>query len=139
MGGDEFCVLSPIENHDAGTDLIARTTAALTEWGEGFTIDCSFGAVVLREDCSTVEEALTLADRRMYENKRSGRISAGRQATDVLLRALAEHHPDLEGHLNGVTELAVTAARKLGLDPTAVEHIRLVAQLHDIGKVAIPK
>jgi two-component system, cell cycle response regulator len=30
------------------------------------------------------------------------------------------------------------AFRKLGLDPTAVEHIRLVAQLHDIGKVAIP-
>jgi two-component system cell cycle response regulator len=138
MGGDEFCVLSPIENHDAGAELVARTTAALAEWGEGFTIDCSFGAVVLREDCSTVEEALTLADRRMYENKRSGRISAGRQATDVLLRALAEHHPDLEGHLDGVTELAVTAARELGLDPTAVEHVRPVAQLHDIGKVAIP-
>jgi two-component system cell cycle response regulator len=138
MGGDEFCVLCPVENDDAGTDLIARTTAALAEWGEGFTIDCSFGAVTLREDCATVEAALTVADSRMYENKRSGRISAGRQATDVLLRALAEHHPDLKGHLDGVTELAVTAARELGLDPTAVEHIRLVAQLHDIGKVAIP-
>ena len=138
MGGDEFCVLSPVENHDARTDLIARTTAALAEWGEGFTIDCSFGAVVLREDCSTVEEALTLADRRMYENKRSGRTSAGRQATDVLLRALAEHHPDLKDHLDGVAELAVATARELGLDPAAVEHIRMVAQLHDIGNVAIP-
>ena len=138
MGGDEFCVLSPVENRDAGADLIARTTAALAEWGEGFTIDCSFGAVVLREDCSTVEEALTVADRRMYDNKRSGRVSAGRQAADVLCQALAEHHPDLEGHLDGVTELAVMAAGALGLDPTEVEHIRLVAQLHDIGKVAIP-
>ena len=138
MGGDEFCVLSPVEHHDGGTDLIARTTAALAEWGDGFSIDCSFGAVVLGEDCSTVEEALSIADRRMYEHKRSGRTSAGRQATDVLLRALAEHHPDLADHLDGVTELAVAAARELGLDPAAVEHIRLVAQLHDIGKVAIP-
>jgi two-component system, cell cycle response regulator len=138
MGGDEFCVLSPIEPHDGGSDLITRTTAALAEWGDGFSIDCSFGAVVLGEDCSTVEQALTVADRRMYEHKRSGRTSAGRQATDVLLRALAEHHPDLADHLDGVTELAVAAARKLALDPAAVEHIRLVAQLHDIGKVAIP-
>ena len=138
MGGDEFCVLAPAENHDGGAELIARTTAALTEWGDGFTIDCSFGAVVLGEECSTVEEALSVADRRMYQNKRSGRISAGRQAADVLRRALAEHHPDLEGHLDGVTELAVTAAGALGLDPTELEHIRLVAQLHDIGKVAIP-
>jgi two-component system, cell cycle response regulator len=74
----------------------------------------------------------------MYENKRNGRTSAGRQATDVLLRALAEHHPDLKDHLDGVAELAVATARELGLDPAAVEHIRLVAQLHDIGKVAIP-
>ena len=138
VGGDEFCVLSPIEHHDGGSELIARTTAALAEWGDGFSIDCSFGAVVLGEDCSTVEQALTVADRRMYEHKRSGRTSAGRQATDVLLRALAEHHPDLADHLDGVTEFAVAAARKLGLDPAAVEHIRLVAQLHDIGKVAIP-
>jgi GGDEF domain-containing protein len=103
-------VLCPVENHDGGTDLIARTTAALAEWGEGFSIDCSFGAVVLGEDCSTVEKALTIADRRMYEHKRSGRTSAGRQATDVLLRALTEHHPDLADHLDGVTELAVAAA-----------------------------
>jgi two-component system cell cycle response regulator len=137
MGGDEFCVLSPLELHDGG-DLIARSTAALAEWGDGFSIDCSFGAVVLGEDCSTVEQALTVADRRMYEHKRSGRTSASRQATDVLLRALTEHHPDLAEHLDGVAELAVAAARELGLDPVAVEHIRLVAQLHDIGKVAIP-
>lgn len=132
-------MLSPVEHHDGCADLIARTTAALAEWGEGFSIDCSFGAVVLGEDCSTVEEALTVADRRMYDHRRSGRTSAGRQATDVLLRALAEHHPDLANHLDGVTELAVEAAQELGLDPAAIEHIRLVAQLHDIGKVAIPK
>ena len=138
MGGDEFCVLSPVANRDAGAELVARTTAALAEWGDGFTIGCSFGAVMLGEDCSTVEEALTVADRRMYQNKRSGRISAGRQAADVLSRALAEHHPDLEDHLDGVATLAVMAAGALGLDPTEIEHIRLVAQLHDIGKVAIP-
>jgi two-component system cell cycle response regulator len=138
MGGDEFAVLCPIEDHDDGTDLIARTTAALAEWGEGFSIDCSFGAVMLGKDCATVEAALTIADRRMYEHKRSGRTSAGRQATDVLLQALTEHHPDLADHLDGVTELAVASARELGLDPAMIEHIRLVAQLHDIGKVAIP-
>jgi len=89
-------------------------------------------------EASTVEEALHIADKRMYLNKRSGRVSAGRQVTDALLRALAEHHPDLEDHLAGVTELALAVAQELGLDRVARERVRLVAQLHDVGKVAIP-
>jgi two-component system cell cycle response regulator len=138
MGGDEFCVISPLDRPGAGADLISRTTAALAERGEGFTIDCSYGAVVLPEEGATIEEALGVADRRMYLDKRSGRVSAGRQATDALVQALAERHPELEGHLEGVTQLAVAVGRELGLDRSDVEHIRLAAQLHDIGKVAIP-
>ena len=70
--------------------------------------------------------------------KHSDRATPGRQSTDVLLRALAERHPDLGDHLNGVTELAAALAQRLGIDGEELTQLRHAAALHDVGKVAIP-
>jgi two-component system cell cycle response regulator len=51
---------------------------------------------------------------------------------------LAERHPDLEGHLDGVSRHAVAVGQRLGLDDEALDQLRLAAELHDVGKVAIP-
>ena len=75
----------------------------------------------------------------MYSHKHDGRPSASRQSTDVLLRALAERHPDLDDHSHDVASLAETLAARLGLPPDEVDQVRLAAELHDIGKVAIPE
>jgi diguanylate cyclase (GGDEF)-like protein len=135
MGGDEFCVLlAPGEDPPA---MVAAAAELLSERGEGFSISCSHGWVRLPEETADPHEALRLADTRMYANK-LGRASAGRQSTDVLLRALAERHPSLGEHNDGVAELAQAVARRLGLDALAVEQVRIAAELHDVGKVAIP-
>jgi diguanylate cyclase (GGDEF)-like protein/putative nucleotidyltransferase with HDIG domain len=138
MGGDEFCALlnpglQPIQ------PLVESAAAALSEQGDGFSVTSSWGSVILGEEASTPTDALRLADQRMYARKRSGRTSVGRQTTDVLLRALAERHPDLDGHSCDVALLAETTARSLGLELEDIEAVRQAAQLHDIGKVAIPK
>jgi putative nucleotidyltransferase with HDIG domain len=75
----------------------------------------------------------------MYAHKQGRRPSASRQSTDVLLRALAERHPDLDSHSHGVASLAAEVARNLGLSAQEAEQVRLAAELHDIGKVAIPE
>ena len=87
---------------------------------------------------ATPSEALRIADQRMYANKHAGRSSASRQSTDVLLRALAERHPDLGQHLAGVAELAEATARRLGLATDEIAEVHLAAELHDVGKVAVP-
>jgi diguanylate cyclase (GGDEF)-like protein len=137
MGGDEFCAL--FEPGADGADLLVRSAAvALSEHGEGFTIGCSYGAIELPEEAREVPEALRIADRRMYAQKHAGRMSAGRQSKDVLVRALAERIPALGGHLTGCALLAARTARRLGLAPEVVERVRHAAELHDAGKVAIP-
>jgi diguanylate cyclase (GGDEF)-like protein len=135
LGGDEFCVLA---NAAARDELELMATAALSEQGDGFAVTASYGAVGIPDEADVAGEALRIADQRMYAQKDSGRASAGRQSTDVLLRALAERHPDLEGHLGDGAELAVEAGRRLGLDGEPLHHLRLAAELHDVGKVAIP-
>jgi two-component system cell cycle response regulator len=137
MGGDEFCVLQRLES-EPPEKAAARWAAALSERGEGFEIGCSFGSVVLPDETSDGEEALRIADRRLYTRKQSGRSSAQRQSTDVLLQALSERHPEIGQHLSGVAVLAGGTATELGLLNEEADRVLLTAELHDIGKVAIP-
>jgi two-component system cell cycle response regulator len=57
---------------------------------------------------------------------------------DALLRAIAAHEPALEQHTHDVAALAREVAARLGLDPPACERVARAAELHDIGKLAIP-
>ena len=135
LGGDEFCVLADADARDQ-VELMAP--AALIEHGDGFAITASYGTVAIPEEACLASEALLIADQRMYAHKNVGRATARRQSTDVLLRALAERHPSLEGHLGGVAHLAEAVGRQLGLEGEALDHVRVAAELHDVGKVAIP-
>jgi len=135
MGGDEFCVLAIGDAVDA---VIADAAKALNEHGEAFTIGASFGFVTLPDEAHTSEDALRSADRRMYANKASGRTSAGRQTTDVLLGVLRERHPELGEHVEGVTRLCADVARHLGVADDDRAALLQAASLHDVGKAAIP-
>ncbi|HUQ22084.1 MAG TPA: HD domain-containing phosphohydrolase [Gaiellaceae bacterium] len=137
LGGDEFCVLIA---GDAGEldPVLAATREALSDRGEGWTIDCAHGTVLLPADARDVEGALRLADQRLYEAKQSGRRSPSRQSTDVLLQALRERDPDLGSHLHDVGGLTAAVGARIGLVTEELDALRLAGELHDIGKVAIP-
>ncbi|MEA2312793.1 MAG: hypothetical protein QOE28_2761 [Solirubrobacteraceae bacterium] len=137
MGGDEFCVLTQPEHGEIDV-VLAAAAVALSEHGDGFAITCSYGMVMLPAEAENAEHALNLADERMYVQKNGCRPSAGRQSSDVLLRALAERHPSLGDHVKGVVELALAVGARLELPPEEIEALGHAAELHDIGKVAIP-
>lgn len=137
MGGDEFCVL--LHPDRASLDmLVTQALAALAEQGEGFSIDAAHGTVSMPDDETNAENALQVADQRMYTLKHGGRVPTERQTTDALLALLAERHPQLGDHANGVAELAAATGRKLGLRADMLEELALAARLHDIGKAAVP-
>jgi diguanylate cyclase (GGDEF)-like protein len=134
-GGDEFCVIAGA-GHQAALEEAAH--GALSEHGEGFAISSAFGSVVIPHETGDLTEALRKADTAMYGNKHSGRATAGRQSSDVLLRALAERHPELGDHQSGVAVLAAAVGERLGVEGEELEQLRHAAALHDVGKVAIP-
>ena len=137
LGGDEFCLLVLPSAGDPDA-VIAEAAAALGERGDGFAITCSWGTVELPREAATPPAALRVADQRMYAQKHNTRSSAGRQSTDVLLRALAERSPGMQDHTAQVAFLAEAVARRMGLPDDEVDAVRLAAELHDVGKVAIP-
>jgi diguanylate cyclase (GGDEF)-like protein len=138
MGGDEFCVLLPSGEQGSADAVIAAGAASLAERGEGFSIGCSYGSALVGSGLVAAEEAMRVADQRLYAGKQSSRASASRQSTDVLLSVLAERHPGFGEHSSGVAALALRTAQQLGLDTAETRVVGLAAELHDIGKMAIP-
>ena len=137
IGGDEFCVLGAVE--PARREAFAATAAeALQEHGEGFRITSAQGSVALPQEAEDVAEALRLVDGRMYDEKDGRRASAGRQSRDVLLRALYERDARLQGRLVDIVELVKSVSQELGLSTEEVSDLALAAELHEVGKLAIP-
>ncbi|MEA2449093.1 MAG: hypothetical protein QOG63_1025, partial [Thermoleophilaceae bacterium] len=138
LGGDEFCVIL------AGAELAARRVrsaclGALTDSTDGFEVASSCGLVMIPADASTAAGVLQLADERLYAQKaRRRRRSVSRQTTSALLQALQEREPDLREHLDDVADLARIVARDLGLDGELLDEVVRAAELHDVGKVAVP-
>ena len=89
MGGDEFCLLATVEPDPsgAGKEMVGRATAALTETGATFKISCSHGTALIPVEASSPEEALRLADQRMYAQK--ARTASASRATGLIV---AEPH-----------------------------------------------
>jgi two-component system, cell cycle response regulator len=137
LGGDEFCAL--LRPGLAGVEpLTGACVAALTEHGEGFDVTSSYGTVLIPDETTSATEALQLADRRMYAQKGAGRMSAGKQSRDVLMSTLSERQPKLHEHLRDTAELALSVGRELGMTPEQLDEVARAAELHDVGKIAIP-
>jgi two-component system cell cycle response regulator len=135
LGGDEFCILVP----GTATATLDRASEALSEAGPGFEITNSYGTVELPREAADPSAAMKLADRRMYAQKRSRRRSVERQTRDVLLTAQVEREPQIGEHLRDVAYCAARVGQEVGVDGEELEVLRRAAELHDIGKIAIPE
>jgi diguanylate cyclase (GGDEF)-like protein len=137
MGGDEFCAVVE-ESGEAGAARVgAIAGAALSDRGEGFDIDSAWGHVIAPDEATNPTEILKIADRRMYASK-AVRSSIGRQTAQLLVRALGERDAALGEHVSEVADVAVAVGDRLGLPPERLEAVRRAAELHDVGKMAIP-
>ncbi len=133
IGGDEFVVVTNAPDTER---VLSAAETALSEHTNTFAIGCSRGAARIVAGV-TFEDALRVADQRLYTNKRSGRTELRSEARDALLQVLDEQGGDLTTHLGQVAELAERLAIGLGLSPELVERTRIAAELHDVGKAAI--
>ena len=138
LGGDEFCVIASAATAGPG-GLVERAADALTEEGEGFSVRCSYGSVLMPAEASDLTEALRIADDRMYFHKQRNRPSAERQSIDVLVSVLNERDSQLAHHLAGVADLAEAVSRRLQVPEPELRTLRQAAELHDVGKLAIPE
>jgi len=77
--------------------------------------------------------AIALENARLYEEVRSTFLST----IETLAEAIERRDPYTGGHVRRVQEYAVAVGEVMGLSPEELEHLRLGAILHDVGKIGI--
>jgi two-component system, cell cycle response regulator len=135
LGGDEFCILC--DSPGDPDELLDLTVAALSDEGDGFSVTTSFGAVSIPKEAADASEALRLADQRLYAQKHSSELARNRPH-EALLQAISEREPELLAHSRNVAVLSLEVAARLELSWEEWSVLRVAAELHDVGKLAIP-
>ena len=136
LGGDEFCVLAPAG--DEGERVVRAAGMALAANGPDWRVTATYGVVEIPREAADPSDAVRVADRRMYAEKERRPVAARQQVRDALLSALGEQHPGLHTHAQDVTALAGAVAVQFGMRPNEVDEVVRAAELHDVGKIAIP-
>ena len=151
-GGDEFLLLMP-ETDIAGAlacceRIVLELETTKIAGIEGLSLSAGVAAFDRSQSGAELVGAATVGlDRARAEG--GGKVVAGggpsgtidndqRDAVSALSVALLERDRYTGEHSDSVVELVGSVARGLGLDDEEVERIKAAAQLHDIGKVAIP-
>ena len=64
--------------------------------------------------------------------------SPGRLSPDRISRLLTDRAPRMAAHHRAVAQMAATVARRIGLDGEQLHAVIRAAELHDVGKIAVP-
>ena len=123
----------------AAHEIAAELAGALLEGGEHFTIGACYGEVLLGQEASDPAEALRIADRRLYAQKTLLREPSRPEWRDVLLGLLRERDPELDTHVQQVARLAHRLGIEAGMGSDELRKLVAAAELHDVGKAAIPE
>lgn len=141
IGGDEFAILlsgSDTADIEGICDRIRNSINAFNVNSSGFTLSLSLGYSVSDAVPNDMDKLFKEADDNMYREKMLHRRSAGSVIVRILMKALKARNFVTEGHAERLQKLVESMAWTMGLNNKRIADLRLLAWLHDIGKVGIP-
>jgi len=138
LGGDEFAIILPKTAEKDAEKIIARIVELTSnETIEGINISISFGAQTKNASKEDISTQLKEAEEKMYRNKISESLSMRNKTIDLIMHTLFEKSMQDMEHSQRVSELCVKIANEMKLGKDAVNRLRTVGLMHDIGKIAI--
>ena len=137
-GGDEFMIILPNSDLERG-QLIIRNIKERCKKELFYEIEpsISLGCAVKESIDENIDKIMSLAEEIMYRNKLSESKSVRSNFITVLEKTLLERNYESENHSNNLINFGVLIGEKLGLSQPDIDEIKLVARLHDVGKIGI--
>lgn len=141
VGGDEFIVIMPNTERKTGEEMLKRiqTTAARYNIDNPqLPISISMGMATTVDKSISVKEVYRNADDLMYNSKLHKGASAKSHIISTLMTTLGERDYITEGHGRRLSDLSLKMGEVKGLSSSQLDNLKLLAQVHDLGKVGIP-
>lgn len=142
IGGDEFVIILPNEDEEYAEGLIKKIKNEILKFNETLeekilTLSVAMGCATKKGN-RTIRDALKEADDMMYKDKLLNKMSSRNQIMNVLMATLSEKDYITHGHTERVRKMCEKIADKMGLSEAKKNNLVLLADVHDLGKVAIP-
>jgi|LGVF01.2.fsa_nt_gb diguanylate cyclase (GGDEF)-like protein len=138
IGGDEFVILIHNANEDSPLKIeteIKKEIHKMKVYGVGFGASLGYSFI---EKAKTFEEAFRQAENLMYRRKLTERKSRKSTALETIMQTMHEKTEETEEHCSRVGYLAAELLKSTGKKRDyEIEEIKLVADVHDIGKISI--
>jgi len=141
IGGDEFAVLLPSTSSQQARMICERIRKVCEEdKTEPLYLrpSISLGHATQEGEYQNIETLLKEADNKMYQDKLFRTKTREKYLLDSFCMILAERDPHTQDHSQKLQELALSLGKRVCLSEYQLNNLRLLALLHDIGKIGIP-
>jgi len=141
IGGDEFAVLLPKTNLSTGMEVVQRIHLQIDLYNRAnshLPLSISIGLASEEQKESSLEETYKEADERMYREKLQKGSAVKAYLVDALVSSLGEKDCLDIGHARKIEAWSMLVGKKIGLNKQQVARLKLMAKVHDLGKVAVP-
>lgn len=141
IGGDEFVILSHDIDPDSITFKANQLEAKIEEFNKNShtEINVSKGGKVIIAEEESFERAFINAENLMYRRKLMNRSSRKSKTLESIIETLNAKTEETKDHSDRIGELAVKVMAHLGFERASEkEDMRLLARVHDVGKITIP-
>ena len=137
-GGDEFVILLPKTSKKMARKISRRIQQYCEKTAEDeLPVSLGAGITTKNEIEEDIDDVLTKADNNMLQNKLTSSRSAKNKIIESILNVLGAKSEETKEHTQRMIKLAHDLGEKVGLSPSELDKLSLLANLHDIGKTSI--
>ena len=139
-GGDEFVVLLPNTDASSVKEILKRIkTACHQSELSPIRPSIALGSSTKHKSSEDIQMVYKKAENRMYKNKLIESKKVYNNIVSSLKSTLGQNNFETEEHIKDIKVLAVKIGKAMKLTETELTNLALLAELHDLGNVAIPK
>ena len=141
IGGDEFAILLPSTTSEEAHGFCERIKQVCQQDKIEpiyLKLNISLGHTTQEGEYKDINSFLKEADRNMYQDKLFNGKSREKHFLEAFHIILAERDPHTSDHAQRLQELALSLGKRVGLTEYQLGNLKLLALLHDIGKIGIP-
>ncbi|MEN6324722.1 MAG: PocR ligand-binding domain-containing protein [Syntrophomonas sp.] len=138
-GGDEFIILLPLCSSKTATKIFKRIKDSCQHINDlPIQTSISLGWAIKNHPAQDIRGIIKEAEDKMYRNKLLESRSARSTFLVSLEQTLWTRSHETKEHCQRMQEIAQKIGQAINLPDSELDNLKLLAALHDIGKIAIP-
>lgn len=138
-GGDEFIILLPRCSHETACLIMEQIkSACIRQRNLPTETSISLGMATMTQESQDIQSIIIEAEDKMFRRKLLENKSARSAFITSLEKTLWTRSHETREHCQRLEDMALAIGRGINLPNTELDNLKLLASLHDIGKIAVP-